>query len=161
MIAKVHEHLHPGGIAEFLDFAFEIVGADAQAEAFYQASSYAKYIRYCITGAATHGKDLQSGRRLKGWMVEAGFEGVVEQQFLVPLSAWPLDPTDRLIGGWAALDWTRFLTGTTKLMVAAGMPLHEVPAFLEQVRLDIISPKMRVYWISECLYRWLQGGIPD
>lgn len=150
MIAKIHAHLRPGGFAEFLDFAFEIVGADAAAEAFYQASSYAKYIRYCVRGAATHGKDLQSGRRLKGWMAEAGFADVAEQQFLVPLSAWPLDPTDRLLGGWASLDWTRFLTGSTKFMVAAGMPLEEVPEFLEQVRSDIMSPSMRVYWISEC-----------
>lgn len=150
MIARVHEHLRPDGHAEFLDFAFELVGADDAAEALYAASSLARFIRCCVAGGAARGKDFQSGRRLKAWMTAAGFRGVVERQFLVPLSAWPLDPADRVVGSWSSLDWIKFLGGATKLLAAAGVALEEIPGFLERVRDDILDQNMRVYWISEC-----------
>lgn len=149
IISRVYDHLRPGGYAEFLDFAFEIVGVDDAAEALYQASSLARFIRCCIAGGATRGKDFQSGRRLKGWMAAAGLRGVAERQFLVPLSAWPLDPADRVLGSWSSLDWVKFLGGSTKLLEAAGVPLEEIPGFLERVRSDILDRNMRVYWISE------------
>lgn len=149
MIARVHEHLRPGGHAEFLDFAFEVVGADEAAERAFQASSFARFLGLCVAGGATRGKDFRSGRRLRGWMAAAGFAGVEERQFLVPLNAWPLDPADKVIGRWSSLDYLKFLGGTTKLLAAAGMPLEEIPGFLDRVKEDIMDPNMRVYWISE------------
>lgn len=152
MMARVHEHLRPGGHAEFLDFAFELVGADDEAEARYQGSSLARFVRCCVAGGAARGKDFRSGRRLRGWMAAAGFGGVAERQFLVPLSAWPLDPADRVVGSWSSLDWIKFLGGSTKLLEAAGMPLGEIPGFLEEVEHDVLDRNMRVYWISESFH---------
>lgn len=151
MLTRIYNHLRPGGYAEFLEYAFEFVGADAAAEAVYQASSFARFIRCVVAGGATHGKDFHSGRKLKNWMIEVGYVDVVEQQFLVPLNQWPLDPTDKTLGGWSSLNWLKFLGGTTKLLAAGGVPLEEIPALLEEVRRDITSWNMRVYWISKSL----------
>lgn len=149
MIARVYEHLRPGGHAEFLDFAFEMVAADDGAELVFAASTLRRFLELCVAGGATRGKDFRSGRRLRGWMAAAGFAGVAERQFLVPLNAWPLDPADRVIGRWSSIDYLKFLGGTTKLLAAAGMPLAEIPGFLSRVGKDIMDPNMRVYWISE------------
>lgn len=152
MLTRIYNNLRPGGYAEFLDYAFEFVGADAAAETFYQASSFARFIRCIVAGGATHGKDFHSGRKLKDWMIEAGFENVVEQQFPVPLNQWPLDPMDKILGGWSSLNWLKFLGGTTKLLAAGGVPLEEIPTLLEEVREDITNANMRIYWISKsCL----------
>lgn len=96
-----------------------------------------------------HGKDLQSGRKLKNWMIETGYVDVVEQQFFVPLNQWPLDPADKELGSWSSRNWLKFLGGTKKLLAAGGVPLEEIPMLLEEVRHDITNWNMRVYWISK------------
>lgn len=151
LLTRIYNNLQPGGHAEFLEYAFEFVGTDATADAFYQASSFRNFIQCVVAGGAMHGKDLQSGRKLKQWMIETGYVDVVEQQFFVPLNQWPLDPIDKELGGWSSLNWLRFLGGTTKLLAAGGVPLEKIPMLLEEARQDITSRNMRVYWISKCI----------
>lgn len=96
-----------------------------------------------------HGKDFHSGRKLKTWMIEAGYVDVVEQQFFVPLNQWPLDPTEKELGSWSSLNWLSFLDGTTKLLAAGGVPLEKIPLLLEEARQDIMNRNMRVYWVGK------------
>ncbi|KAK2604536.1 hypothetical protein N8I77_007457 [Diaporthe amygdali] len=145
MMAKVYGNLKPGGWAEFHDVAWELVGADDEASAVLDGSALAKFFRYAVAGGTAFGRDFEAGRKYKEWMVEAGFEGVVERQVLAPVNAWPLDPVDRTIGNWFCVDVHRVLDGTTKLLEAGGLPLAEVPSFLDDVRESITSREMRVY----------------
>lgn len=150
MMAKVYGNLKPGGWAEFHDVAWELVGADDEASAVLDGSALAKFFRYAVAGGTAFGRDFEAGRKYKEWMVEAGFEGVVERQVLAPVNAWPLDPVDRTIGNWFCVDVHRVLDGTTKLLEAGGLPLAEVPSFLDDVRESITSREMRVY----CPRKW-------
>lgn len=152
MLTRIYNNLRPGGHAEFLEYAFEFVGTDATAKACYEASSFRNLIQCIVAGGAMHGKDLHSGRKLKKWMMETGYVDVVEQQFLVPLNQWPLDPIDKELGVWSSLNWLAFLDGTTKLLAAGGVPLKEIPLLLKEARQDITSRNMRVYWISKSYY---------
>ncbi|KAJ4392151.1 hypothetical protein N0V93_005774 [Gnomoniopsis smithogilvyi] len=152
MLKRIFYHLRPGGHAEFLEYAFEIVGADPAADTLYQASSLAKFMRSAFAGGAAHGKDLHSGRKLREWMVDAEYVDVVEQQFLVPLNEWPLDLMNKSLGGWSSLNWLKFLDGAKKLLAAGGVPLDETPGLLEEVRRDILNQNMRVYWIMYSVY---------
>lgn len=43
------------------------------------------------------------------------------------------------------LNLLRFAGSITKLLESGGMPLEDIPAFQEQMRLDITSASMRVY----------------
>lgn len=149
MIARVFQHLTPNGWAEFHDFAFELVGEDEAAETLLQGSAIAQLFRCAISGGAAKGKDFESGRKLKGWMIEAGFVDVVQRQIFLPLNAWPLDRKDNLIGKWWSLDLLKALDGLTKLVATAGMPLEEIPDFTDRVRLDITNRNMRVYAIGK------------
>lgn len=47
MLTRIYNHIQPGGHAEFLEYAFEIVGSDNTAEAFNQASSFPKLHPEC------------------------------------------------------------------------------------------------------------------
>lgn len=149
MIARVYDHLQPGGWAEFHDFAFELVGEDEKANQFFQQSAVQEFFRTAVRGGAANGKDFEACRKLKHWMLEAGFVDVVEKPILLPLNGWPQDREDKLLGHWSSLDILKFLGGATKLLVAGGLGLDEIPAFLEQVRLDVLNRDMRVYSISE------------
>lgn len=149
IIAKVYDHLAPKGWAEFHDFAFELIGENDAAETLLRDSAIAKLFRYAIAGGAAKGKDFESGRKLKGWMVEAGFVDVVQQQVFLPLNAWPLDPKDNLLGKWWSLDLLKALDGLTKVIATAGMPIEEIPKFLDRVRADVTNRDMRVYAIGK------------
>lgn len=148
MIARMYDHLQPGGWAEFHDFAFELIGENPEAEATFQTSAVRTFFRTAVLGGAANGKDFEACRKLKHWMLEAGFVDVVEKPILLPLNAWPQDPHDELLGKWSSLDILKFLGGATKLLVAGGMSLDEIPAFLDQVRLDVTNRAMHVYSIS-------------
>ncbi|KAJ0103787.1 uncharacterized protein J7T55_001360 [Diaporthe amygdali] len=162
MMAKVYGNLKPGGWAEFHDVAWELVGADDEASAVLDGSALAKFFRYAVAGGTAFGRDFEAGRKYKEWMVEAGFEGVVERQVLAPVNAWPLDPVDRTIGNWFCVDVHRVLDGTTKLLEAGGLPLAEIPSFLDDVRESITSREMRVYCPRRinCICRVIETARP-
>lgn len=149
MISRVYDHLQAGGWAEFHDFAFELVGEDEKANETFERSAVHKFFKTAVLGGAANGKDFTACRNLKRWMLEAGFVDVVEKPILLPLNAWPQDRQDKLLGNWCTLDIMKFLDGTTKLLVAGGMSVEEVPAFLDQVRADVTNRDMRVYIISK------------
>lgn len=155
MISRVYDHLQPGGWAEFHDFGFELVGEDEKANELFQTSAVQKFFQTAVLGGAANGKDFTACRNLKHWMLEAGFVDVVEKPTLLPLNGWPQDRQDRLLGNWSSLDILKFLGGATKLLVAGGMSVEEIPVFLDQVRLDVTNREMRVYSIS----KWIAYSI--
>lgn len=153
MLARVYDHLTPNGWAEFHDFAFELVGENEAAETLLRGSAVEELFRYAIAGGVAKGKDFESGRKLKGWMIEAGFVDIMQQQIFLPLNSWPLDQKDNLLGKWWSLDLLKGLDGLTKVIATAGMPLEEIPAFLDRVRVDITNRDMRVYAIGKlCIF---------
>lgn len=109
MIAKVYDHLAPNGWAEFHDFAFELIGENDAAETLLRDSAIAKLFRYVIADGAAKGKGFESGRNLKGWMIEPGFVDVVQQQTFLPLNAWPLVSKDNLLGNLWSLNLLKAL----------------------------------------------------
>ncbi|KAI3397005.1 hypothetical protein diail_11332 [Diaporthe ilicicola] len=145
MVTKVYENLAPGGYAEFHDVAWELVGADEEAAGVLRGSALEAFFRHAVEGGRAFGRDFEAGRKYKEWMLAAGFEDVVETQVLAAVNAWPLDPVDRTIGNWFCLDVHRVLDGTTKLLEAGGLPLADIPGFLDEVRESITLRTMRVY----------------
>lgn len=132
MLERIYNHLRPGGYAGLLDYTLAFVGADAAVESFYE--NFSRYIRRVVARGTANGNDFHSGRKLRKWMIETGYVDVVEQQFLLPLKQWPLDPADKTLGGWVSLNWLKFLGGTTKLLATGGVPLDEIPGLLAEVR---------------------------
>lgn len=154
MISKVYENLTPGGWAEFQEWAVEVVGEDAAAEAVVRGSALRRWCDLGVAGGAAFGRDFRAARRYRQWMVDAGFVDVVERQVLCPVSAWPLDPVDRAVGGWFSLDVIKGVRGTAKLLEAAGVPLGEIPGFMDEVCESVTHKDLRAYSPRE----WLGPG---
>lgn len=64
-------------------------------------------------------------------------------------NGWPLDPRDKKLGDWTCLDMLQGVAAVTKLLERGGLPLEEIPAFLEQVRYDLTDATMRVYVVGK------------
>lgn len=160
VMQKVFDHLAPGGWCEYDDFAFEQVGADAGAEAFVRASAAARFHRLAVAGLTSVGRDPLAARKYRRWMEEIGFTDVVERQLLCPVNGWPLDPEDRLLGRWMHLDSQKGVPGMVKVLLASGMPQGEIPAFLEEVRVNLADVKMRAYLVCKSGERQGDPALP-
>lgn len=69
----------------------------------------------------------------------------------MPTNGWPLDPVDKEIGQFVHLDIAKFVPGTVKIMLAAGMTEEELPDFLASVKYDFADAKLRIYWLGTFL----------
>lgn len=67
----------------------------------------------------------------------------------MPINGWPLDPVDKEIGQFAHLDAEKFVPGTVKILMAAGMTQEELPDFLTAVKYDFADAKLRIYWVGK------------
>lgn len=132
-------------------FPPEMVGADEAAERELRSSALGRSIELTLKGGAAVGRDFQAPLKYKKWMLEAGFVDVVQKEFLTPISGWPRDPRDKLLGKWASADWVKLIPATTKITHAAGMPLEEIPAFQKEVIECLTRASMRVYFPSKSL----------
>lgn len=145
MLQKVYENLLPDGWAEFHEWSCEFIGENAAAEEELRASALGQLAPRLLAGGASTGRDFQSPRNYKRWMLELGFVDVTEVQILTPVNGWPIDPHDRMMGSWACLDLLKLVRATTKILHAGGIPLEEIPYFQDQVCQCLTQRSMRVY----------------
>lgn len=110
-----------------------------------QRSAVKKWIELVVDGGAKFGRDFRAPLKYKQWMLEAGFVDVHEEQILVPVNVWPLDPAERRLGGWCSLDVQKGVKGTGKLLVAGGMPAADIPGFMDDVCRSVTHQDMRAY----------------
>lgn len=149
MIFKVYDNLKPGAWAEFHETVPEMVGIDAKADAELHACALGEWNTRLAAGGTAIKRDFMSPKHYKQWMIEAGFQDVVEEPFYAPVNAWPLDPHDRAIGNWVCMDLLRLVPATTKLMLASGMAVEQIPTFQEEVCECVTRKSMRVYSMSK------------
>lgn len=154
MIQKAHDTLRPGGWAEFQEWTAEIAGEDPTAESFARRSALSRWCEACVAGGAALGRDFRAARSYKRWMVEVGFVDVVERQVLCPVSSWPLDPVDGVLGSWFALDVAKGVRGTAKLLEASGFAPGEVGGFMDEVCESVTHKELRAYSPREWEWGW-------
>ncbi|KAJ4422946.1 hypothetical protein N0V82_002340 [Gnomoniopsis sp. IMI 355080] len=145
MISKVYDNLVPGGWAEFQDWTVEVIGENEAAEKIVQDSALKKWCELGVAGGAKFGRNFRAPLQYKQWMMEAGFVDIHEEQILVPVNVWPLDPAERRLGGWFSLDVQKGVKGTAKLLEAAGMASQDIPDFMDQVCRSVTHQDMRAY----------------
>lgn len=127
-----------------------MIGENEAAEAVLQNSALKRWCELGVAGGARFGRDFRAPLKYKQWMMEAGFVEIHEQQILVPVNIWPLDPEERRLGGWFSLDVQKGVTGTAKLLEAAGMAAEDIPGFMEEVCHSVTHKDMRAYSPRKC-----------
>jgi hypothetical protein len=83
-----HRHLKPGGWCEFKDWDFTLHSVDNSLP---PDSHLIKHHQLLYQALGKIGLDWDTGRNLKRWVEDAGFENVEEQVLVVPIGTWPKD----------------------------------------------------------------------
>lgn len=128
----------------------EIIGENEAAEAFVQQSALKKSCELGVAAGAKFGRDFRAPLKYKQWMMEVGFVDIHEEQILVPVNVWPLDPVERRLGGWFSLDVQKGIRSSAKLLETAGMAAADIPAFEEEVCRSVTDQNMRAYSPRKC-----------
>lgn len=77
-------NLKPGGWAEFSDYDINFKSDDGTLE----GTDLQRWIIDILSSCEAMGCEPSPGRRLKQWMLDAGFKDVVEHVFVIPTGEW-------------------------------------------------------------------------
>lgn len=72
--------------AEFHESICELIPADEAAAEVLRNSTLQKSYQHILQAGKNMGRDFDCPKKFKRWLIEAGFEDVVEKQILVPVS---------------------------------------------------------------------------
>lgn len=108
--------------------------------------------RVSLEAGEKFGKTLSIVDLSKGYMEDAGFEGVVEHRFKLPIGGWSSDPKLKDIGRWNQLHWEEGIEGwcmalLTRILGVSPRALHRFVCFRGS------SPHItnfRTFWDAPC-----------
>ena len=89
LMRQAFEHTKPGGWAEFQDFDIQYYSEDGSLKA---EAPISQWIKTLIEASQGFNRDPCPGTKLQEWMKEAGFEGVKQEKYRLPIGPWPKDP---------------------------------------------------------------------
>lgn len=123
--------------------------ADPGSEIFVQESAMTRVAELSRRGLVRCGKDPTVPTQYRRWMEEIGFTDVVEKQIFCPMSGWPLEPHDKLLGSFMGLDVSKAVPAMYKLILAGGLPQEEIEPLLDAAVDNLKDPKYRAYTIGK------------
>ncbi len=93
------------------------------------------------------GLDWSRVPKYKQYMIDAGFEDVVEKKYEWPLGTWAKGKKLKILGLWYREDLLGVIHGVSMAVLMRGLKLsaEEVEKLLVGVREDIKSNKIHVY----------------
>lgn len=100
-IRRVFDHVKPGGYFESHESAVWCWSDDRSLK---DDSALMEWQRAVNKAAEMIGRELNIYHKLKGWMIEAGFEDVHMSVYTLPFSPWPRDPYLKALGKYQAVQ---------------------------------------------------------
>lgn len=96
---------------------------------------------------AALGKDWTRASEYKRYLLEAGFEDVVERKFEWPVGTWARGKRMKMLGLWCREDLLSALEGISMAVLTRGLGMtrEEVDFLLVGVRDDIRSNRIHAY----------------
>ncbi|OQE40123.1 hypothetical protein PENCOP_c006G02230 [Penicillium coprophilum] len=98
--ARIFDHVKPGGYFEIQESAVWAWSDDGTLK---PDSPLVQYLQALNAAGQAMGRELNIYKKLKEWMVSAGFEDVQQYTYLLPYSPWPRDPYLKEIGKYQAV----------------------------------------------------------
>ena len=143
LLAQAYRVLKPGGWIELQDFLYLTHSDDKSKSADYR---YDEFVRLLREAFAKFGFDLHGQQRIEAIVRAAGFAGVADHVYKVPIGAWPLDPVLKagLYNKAIVLDF--FSAVKAPFTRGLGWSPADVDAFLVGVRESILDPRIHAYY---------------
>lgn len=152
----------PGGWIELCDPTNPLVSDDGT---FPEDSALMKWNRLWHEASVKVGAPLDSAKRYKQQLVDAGYQNVKQEEYKLPLNTWPKDPkykeigesqlrsslgpfADLHLGAWNCFNLNSGLQALSLMLFTAvlGWQAIEVETFLVDVRKDLKNRAFHVYW---------------
>jgi SAM-dependent methyltransferase len=151
LMRQAFDNLNPGGWIELLDPVYPMLSDDGTLK---PDSALFKWSDLCNRATTEQGSGLDSAKKYKQQLQNAGFVGVTEKLFKFPSNTWPRDPKYKEIGAWSlenGLGCTEALSLAPYTRVL-GWKADEVHAFLVDVRKDMRNRNIHAYWNVHVVY---------
>lgn len=142
VIRSAFNSLAPGGYLELQDgaFPFQYIGEPPVNSAVY------KWSNLVTEGAAKSGRPWTNSLNYKRWMMEIGFENVVEEKFFWPINTWAKGAYFKEIGSYFQKDLSNGLEGLSlKVLGKLDWSAEDVKAFVPEVRKDLSDTDIHGY----------------
>ncbi|KAM7184880.1 S-adenosyl-L-methionine-dependent methyltransferase [Rhypophila sp. PSN 637] len=139
-------HLQPGGYMEFQDWLPVLQSSDDSI----RGTPLEMWSKLYLEAGGKLGRNMLAPKSYKRWMVEAGFEDVVETRLAVPGNPWPKGRDNKRMG---YLQMTNFLEGLhastmTLFTKGLGWSPEAVEVFLVDMRKAIKDLGIHFYWTT-------------
>ncbi|KAF3770582.1 S-adenosyl-L-methionine-dependent methyltransferase [Cryphonectria parasitica EP155] len=143
VLQRIFDNLAPGGYFELQDPCLPMQCDDGS----WDGTALAEWNRLLYDGMLRTGKDLRDNLNWANYMRKIGFEAVVERRGAVAFNPWPKGKKNKLL---AAMTGQNLLEGVKSMSLAIftrvlGMDADTVSDFLEDVRKDLVDPKIHAY----------------
>ncbi|KAJ4137974.1 hypothetical protein NW754_000378 [Fusarium falciforme] len=150
-IQQSYDNLNSGGWIELADILLELKSDDNTVPANSPSKQWGKYM---LEAAASFGAPLDSCKRYKQQLADAGFVDIVETVYKWPTCAWPKDPKFKEIGLWTYENLGQGVSGLSLALFtrALGWTPEEVEVFLVDVRKDMKNRAVHGWWPIYVVY---------
>jgi hypothetical protein len=150
-IQQSFDNLESGGWLEVADILLEFTTDDNTIP---EDSPAKKWGDLMLEAADKFGAPLDSCKRYKQQLEEAGFVDIVEQVYRWPSYVWPKDPKFKEMGMWTFENLGNGASGLSMALFtrALGWTAEEVEVFLVGVRNDMKNPSVHGWWPIYVVY---------
>jgi SAM-dependent methyltransferase len=144
LLQQAYRSLKPGGWIEFQDFLY-VTGSDDGSKP--KDYKYDEFVRLIREGFLKFGLDLHGQQKIEGMVADAGFVGVEQKKYKVPIGPWPRNPGLKKAGLYnkaIVLDFFRAVMAP--FTRGLGWTPEQVDVFLVGVRDSINDPRIHAYY---------------
>lgn len=148
---QCYEYLNPGGWIEIKDVKFPIEDND---NSFPKDCAVKKWADLILEGTTKLGRPADSAKDYKEQLIQAGFENVVEIQYVWPQNSWPQNRKLKELGMWMVENFSSDLSGLSLAVFtrALGWTQDELEVFLTDVRKSMKDTKIHGYYPIYAVY---------
>ncbi|OAA65255.1 methyltransferase domain-containing protein [Niveomyces insectorum RCEF 264] len=143
VLRQAYAHLAPGGFVELFEgpMLFEAVDGSLAGTAL-QAWNDGM-----LAGVRRLGRDPLAALQLRANLVDAGFVGIAERRYALPINPWPKGSTNKLLGAMEMTNLLEVAHGITAAVFvkALGWTPEDVDALLAKVRKDLRDRRIHAY----------------
>ncbi|MCJ1367644.1 hypothetical protein MMC16_006778 [Acarospora aff. strigata] len=148
---QVFQHLKPGGWYEQVEYSVHWRADDGSIP---EGHVFQRWSDIFVESGEKMGKTFRILDLQKQYVIDAGFENVVEKKYKMPVGPWSSDPKLKEIGRWHLLECFEGIEGWAMALLTRvmGWSINEVHVFLAEVRKGLKSSKVHAYTSVSVVY---------
>ncbi|RPA77154.1 S-adenosyl-L-methionine-dependent methyltransferase [Ascobolus immersus RN42] len=157
---EAYRALRPGGYIEQVEMSVVLESDDNSLP---EDGIFKLWGKVSVDAGETFGKTLRICDLMKGYIEDAGFEGVTQRVYKWPIGPWAKGTKMKEIGAWNRMQWEEGIEGWAIMLLTKvlGWSFTEVQAYLGRMRQAMNDPKQHAYHRLKVVYGRKPGGDQD